>query len=108
MSYKYLLFDYFDDGAIVRITLNRPEARNAQSRGLLIELGQAFEQAEKDDQIRVVILAGAGSMFSSGHDMGSKQQMADVRPGPDQLESARVNGGGRTATEKRVLQEWHY
>jgi enoyl-CoA hydratase len=108
VDYKYLLTEKYDDGAIVRIILNRPDARNAQNRGMLVELGQAFEEAEKDDNVRVIILAGAGTMFSSGHDMGSKVQFAEVKPGPDQVESARTNGGTRTAAEKRALQEWHY
>ena len=108
MPYKYLLVDRFDDGAILRITLNRPEARNAQNRGLLVELDHAFLEAEKDDAVRVVILAAEGKIFSAGHDMGSKTQMSEVRPGPDQLESARTNGGCRSHTEKRMLQEWHY
>lgn len=108
MTYKYLLVDRFDDGAIMRITLNRPEARNAQNRGMLVELDHAFLEAEKDDTVRVVILAAEGKIFSSGHDMGSKTQMSEVRPGPDQLESARTNGGCRSHTEKRMLQEWHY
>ena len=75
MDYKYLLIEHHDDGAIVRIILNRPSARNAQNRGLLVELGQAFEEAEKDDKVRVVILAGAGPVFSSGHDLGSKEHL---------------------------------
>lgn len=108
MEYKYLLTESYDDGAIVRITLNRPKARNAQNRGLLVELGQAFEEAEKDDKVRVVILAGAGPVFSSGHDLGSKEHLAEMKPGPDQHESARTNGGTRTSAEKRALQEWHY
>ena len=108
MTYKYLLVDRFDEGTILRITLNRPEARNAQNRGLLVELDHAFIEAEKDDKVRVVILAAEGKIFSSGHDMGSKTQMSEVRPGPDQLESARTNGGCRSHTEKRMLQEWHY
>ena len=108
MAYKYLLIDKFDDGTIMRITLNRPEARNAQNRGLLVELDDAFGEAEKDDAVRVVILAAEGKIFSSGHDMGSKTQMSEVRPGPDQLESAKTNGGCREGTEKRMLQEWHY
>ncbi len=52
--------------------LNRPEARNAQNRGLLVELNDAFLRAEADDEVRVVILGGTGPMFSSGHDLGSK------------------------------------
>ena len=108
MSYRYLLTEAFDDGAIMRITLNRPEARNAQNRGMLVELGEAFAAAERDDRVRVVILAGAGPIFSSGHDLGSKVQMAESRPGPDQHESVRTNGGTRDFVEKMDLQEWHY
>jgi enoyl-CoA hydratase len=108
MTYRYLLTESFDDGAIVRIMLNRPEARNAQNRGMLVELNEAFLAAERDDAVRVVILAGAGPMFSSGHDLGSSAQRAEMFPGPDQLESARTNGGTREGAEKRDLQEWHY
>jgi enoyl-CoA hydratase len=108
LDYKYLLTERYDEGAIVRIILNRPSARNAQNRGLLVELGQAFEEAEKDDKVRVVILAGAGPVFSAGHDLGSKEHLAEMKPGPDQHESARTNGGSRKSAEKRALQEWHY
>jgi enoyl-CoA hydratase len=108
VEYKYLLTETFDDGAIERIILNRPEARNAQNREMLVELGQAFERAEMDDKVRVVILAGAGPMFSSGHDMGSKEQLASMLPGPEQHPTARCNGGTLKAAEGRTLQEWHY
>lgn len=107
-DYKYLLFDSFDDNTIVRITLNRPAQRNAQNRGMLVELDAAMMRAEQDDQVRVVILAGAGPSFSAGHDLGSSAQVAEIQPGPDQHVSARTNGGDRTAVEKRMLQEWHY
>ena len=84
MEYKYLLVEEFDDRSVVRITLNRPKTRNAQNRGMLVELDQAFQAAEKDDAVRVVILAGAGPIFSSGHDMGSSVAIAEaesrVRP----------------------------
>jgi enoyl-CoA hydratase len=107
-DYKFLLTESYDDGAIVRIILNRPSARNAQNRGMLVELEQAFEAAEKDDKVRVVILAGAGPMFSAGHDMGSKQAVAERTPGPDFHETMGCNGGTREGAEKRMLQEWHY
>jgi enoyl-CoA hydratase len=107
-DYKYILFETLDDGRIARITLNRPAQRNAQNRGLLVELNEAFLRAEQDDAVRVVILAGAGPAFSSGHDLGSKDQVAEIEPGPGQHISARTNGGARMAAEKRTLQEWHY
>lgn len=106
--YKYLLIETFDDGAITRISLNRPEVRNAQNRGLLVELDEAFREAEADDHVRVVILAGTGPSFSSGHDLGSAQAMLDLRPGPEQHPSRRTNGGTRLGVEQRMLQEWHY
>jgi enoyl-CoA hydratase len=108
LEYKYILTESFDDGAIVRISLNRVKQRNAQNRGLLVELGQAFEAAEKDDQVRVVILHGLGPMFSAGHDLGSSDFLEEKTPGPHQHESYRTNGGTRNGAEQRMLQEWHY
>ncbi len=81
---KYTTYEELDDGAIVRILLNRPRTRNAQNRGLLVELDEAFHRAEQDDEVRVVILGGVGPLFSSGHDMGSKESQAERAPGPDQ------------------------
>jgi enoyl-CoA hydratase len=106
---KYIKYESLDEGRIARITLNRVNARNAQNRGLLVELGDAFAQAEADDQVRVVILAGAGPMFSSGHDLGSKDAVAERTPGePDFHQSYATNGGTRVGAENRMLQEWHY
>ena len=76
-DYEYVRYESEDDGRIVRIILNRPEARNAQNRGMLVELNDAFLAAEADDEVRVVILSGEGLMFSSGHDMGSKVAMGE-------------------------------
>jgi enoyl-CoA hydratase len=107
-EFKFLLYESFDEGRIVRILLNRPATRNAQSRGLLVELDEAFAAAEADDEVRVVILGGVGPIFSSGHDMGSPEAMAEYDPGPGGHVTARTNGGRRLAVEKRMLQEWHY
>jgi enoyl-CoA hydratase len=107
-DHEFVLYEELDDGQIVRITLNRPEARNAQNRGMLVELHDAFLAAEADDEVRVVILAGAGPMFSSGHDMGSKVSMAEYMPGPDQHPTRKINGATRKGAESLMLQEWHY
>ncbi|HUZ09471.1 MAG TPA: enoyl-CoA hydratase [Acidimicrobiales bacterium] len=107
-QYKYLKVESHDEGRVARILLDREKSRNAQNRGLLVELDQAFLAAEADDQVRVVILAGAGSMFSSGHDLGSKEAVEERTPGPNQHESFRTNGGTRSGTEQRMVQEWHY
>lgn len=54
-----------------RITLNRPEKRNALSNELRTELFDALQRADEDDGIRCSILRGAGSCFSAGYDLAS-------------------------------------
>jgi enoyl-CoA hydratase len=75
---------------------------------LLVELEDAFMKAEADDKVRVVILGGTGPMFSSGHDLGSKDSLEERLPGPNQHITWRTNGGTRLGTENLMLQEWHY
>lgn len=60
---------YEVDGAVGTITLDRPEVANAQDTRLIDELDAAFDAADADDDVRVVILAAAGKHFSSGHDL---------------------------------------
>jgi enoyl-CoA hydratase len=107
-TYRYINFELLDEGKIARIRLARPETRNAQNRGMLVELDEAMMQAEADDQVRVVILGGLGPLFSAGHDMGSPVRLEEMAPGPNQHPSYQINGGTRQATEQRMLQEWHY
>ena len=54
-----------------RITLNRPDKRNALSNPLREELFDALQRADQDDGIRCTILRGAGSCFSAGYDLAS-------------------------------------
>jgi enoyl-CoA hydratase len=107
-EYKYVTYETLDDGRIARIMLNRPDARNAQNRGLLVELHDAFLAAEADDEVRVVLLGGTGKMFSSGHDLGSKESVAEMTPGPTLHPTRNINGGTRKGAEALMLQEWHY
>jgi enoyl-CoA hydratase len=107
-DYKYLQYETLDDGRIVRVMLNRPKARNAQNRGLLVELDDALLRAEADDDVRVIILGGVGPAFSSGHDLGSRDSVEEMRSGPDQHPSYRSNGATLQGTERRMRQEWHY
>jgi enoyl-CoA hydratase len=107
-DYRFVLYEALDEGQIVRIMLNRPEARNAQNRGMLVELNDAFLRAEADDDVRVVILGGMGPLFSAGHDMGSKVSMEELTPGPGQHPTRTLNGGARQGAESLMLQEWHY
>jgi enoyl-CoA hydratase len=103
-EYQFVTYETLDDGRIARIMLNRPEARNAQNRGMLTELHDAFLAAEADDTVRVVILGGTGPMFSAGHDMGSKVSLEEMQTHP----TRGINGGTRAGAENIMLQEWHY
>ncbi|TXL70567.1 enoyl-CoA hydratase [Vineibacter terrae] len=80
MTYTTLLWERF--GAVLRITANRPEVLNAQSRVLLTELDAALQRAVDETDVKVVIIAGAGKHFSAGHDLGSPQEMEDQKRHP--------------------------
>jgi enoyl-CoA hydratase len=60
---------YEVDGHVATITMNRPEVANAQNTQLIDELDAAFDLADADDEVRVVVLAGAGKHWNSGHDL---------------------------------------
>jgi enoyl-CoA hydratase len=110
-EYGFLTTETLDDGKIARIMFNRPETRNAQNRGMLVELDDAFKTAESDNDVRVVILGGHGPVFSSGHDVGSKVSIAEREPGPDQHPTYVSHGGALNdgkSLESRYLQEWHF
>jgi enoyl-CoA hydratase len=57
------------DGAVVILTMNRPEARNALSPDMLVGLADGFEYVDENPEIRCAILTGAGGHFSSGADL---------------------------------------
>ncbi|MFD0540287.1 enoyl-CoA hydratase/isomerase family protein [Actinomadura luteofluorescens] len=62
---------YSVDERIARITLNRPDARNALSDQMIGELLDAFERARADTGVRVIVLTGAGDRaFCAGADLG--------------------------------------
>jgi enoyl-CoA hydratase len=65
---------------VLRIVLNRPEARNAQDKRMLYELNDAFDAASNDNDVKVVILAGDGPHFSAGHDLRESSSMAGFEP----------------------------
>jgi enoyl-CoA hydratase len=103
-EYEFVQYEELEEGKIVRILLDRPDTRNAQNRGMLVELDDAFREAEKDDNVRVVILGGVGPLFSSGHDMGSAKSVEERTEHP----TSKIDGATREGAENRMLQEWHY
>jgi enoyl-CoA hydratase/carnithine racemase len=65
------------EGGVLRLTLNRPQARNALSIGLMQALIDALGRAARDPKARVVVIAGAGPAFCAGHDL--RELRADPR-----------------------------
>jgi enoyl-CoA hydratase len=59
------------------ITLNRPEAANAQNQKVLDELDWAWREADRDPGVKVIVLKSNGKHFSAGHDMASTDVEAD-------------------------------
>jgi enoyl-CoA hydratase len=86
---------YRVDGPVATITMNRPEMANAQSSQLIDELAAAFDRADADDGVRVVVLAGAGRHFSSGHDL-----KALVGDQPDEWRAVRETPEGKFRHEQ--------
>ena len=78
-----------------RISLNRPEKRNAISTPLRAELFAALAAHDRDDDVRVTILRGAGNQFSSGYDLGGGDLMTD----PPYLTSPGDGSWSRHVTE---------
>ena len=73
MSEKLILVDD-PAGGVRRITLNRPEKRNALSNALRGELFEALHAADADEAVHVTIIRGAGKCFSAGYELGGANE----------------------------------
>jgi enoyl-CoA hydratase len=77
-DFEQIVYSDVNDG-VVRIVLNRPNARNAQDTRMLYELNDALDRAAQDDEIRVIVVAANGPHFSSGHDLRERDALATQR-----------------------------
>jgi enoyl-CoA hydratase/carnithine racemase len=93
MSYETIRFDVED--RIATITLNRPERMNAFVWQMGAELMDAYARCDEDDEVRVVILTGAGKAFCAGADMARGERTFREAP-PDRVEGS---GGAERAGE---------
>ena len=87
---------------VARVVLAREAQRNAQNKQMTYELNAALDQAARDDDVKVIVLAADGPHFSSGHDLRDGASMAD-------FESVSTFGGfskpgaeGRQAVEEEI------
>jgi len=67
---------YSVEGAVARITLNRPEKRNALNDAVIAGVRTGLKNASADERVRVVVIAGAGKDFCSGADLSALQKIA--------------------------------
>jgi len=65
-------------GRAALVTMNRPRYRNAQNSAMTYALDEAFTRAVDDNEVAVIVLAGAGDHFSAGHDIGTPERDADA------------------------------
>ncbi len=80
MTYETIIYE--KERGRARITLNRPEKLNAISWQMMQELNQALWEADRDPEVHVVIIKGAGRAFSSGYDITPPSGERSHAPGP--------------------------
>ena len=93
MDYSTILYDV-DDG-ILTITLNRPEALNAFTNDMLMELIDACDRADADDNVSAIIVTGAGRGFCAGADLSRGGSTFDSSAREDRKDGINRDGGGR-------------
>ena len=94
-DYEFILIDE-PAPYVRRITLNRPDKRNAMNNALRGEVFDALHKADIDDSVRVTIIRGAGKAFCSGYDLG----------GGNHMEQPYYTPGGIGNWPRHVVQGW--
>ncbi len=92
MAFREILYDVAD--GIATITLNRPEKLNAFTHVMLNEMIEAFDHADADDNVRVVVVTGAGRAFCAGADLSSGADTFDADARSDRSSGLNRDGGG--------------
>ncbi|MFQ5564059.1 MAG: enoyl-CoA hydratase-related protein, partial [Parvularculaceae bacterium] len=75
-----LLITTIDSRGVARLTMNRPEIRNAFNQALIGQICDAIGRLNADANVRVIVLTGAGSAFSAGADLHMMRAVADYSP----------------------------
>jgi enoyl-CoA hydratase/carnithine racemase len=96
MEYTEIRYDL--DASVLTITLHRPDKLNAFTNTMMRELIDAFDRADADDGVRVIIVTGAGRAFCAGADLSGGSGAFDSTHGhrPQSIDDYR-DGGGRVA-----------
>lgn len=105
-----VLYETTHEGHVARVTLNRPEVRNAQNRQMTYDLDEALQRATNDDAVKVIVLAGSGPHFSSGHDLKDRGDF-DLQPvglgGPFDAPGAEGHLAFEDEVYLKMCRRWH-
>ena len=93
MAFKTITSEV-EDG-ILTLTLNRPEILNAFNREMLAEMIEVFDQADEDDNVRAIIVTGAGRGFCAGADLSAGGSTFDADGRSDRASGLQPDGGGQ-------------
>jgi len=102
MDYEHILFD--QHRGVAKITLNRPERLNALNVRIGIEMLDAFETCEHDEEVRAIILTGAGRAFCAGDDLKGMTDSGVERRQYSDPTKQYVYGEGRWTTVVRTMR----
>ncbi|MGD0864323.1 MAG: crotonase/enoyl-CoA hydratase family protein [Rhizomicrobium sp.] len=100
MAYEQILADVKD--SILTITLNRPEKLNAFTGKMMYELIESFELASKDDDVRAIVVTGAGRAFCAGADLSSGADTFDFNARTDRPDRQAGSGGAIDWSDERL------
>lgn len=91
-SYEQIIYEVSD--GVLTITLNRPDKLNAFTHVMMNEMIDAFDRADADDDVRAVIITGAGRAFCAGADLSSGGDTFDADARGDRKSGLNRDGGG--------------
>ncbi len=93
MDYSTILYDLEDN--VLLLTLNRPEILNAFNRDMMAEMIDALNKADADDNVRAIIVTGAGRGFCAGADLSAGGNTFNAEARDDRKNGLHRDGGGR-------------
>lgn len=86
----YKQISYIQEDSIARVTLNRPEARNAFQPEMIAEITKAFKDIQKNKTLRAVVLSGSGTNFCAGADLDWMKSMAKYTLAQNQKDAEKL------------------
>lgn len=87
---EQVLITTIDSRGVARLTMNRPDLRNAFNEELISSICDALGRLQKDANVRVIVLTGAGKAFSAGADLSMMKRVAEMSAAQNQDDARRM------------------